>query len=229
VEGRLLPCRTDVSTILLVLNVGFRPAAGSLALVTKPVKGAFFSIMSSFAPSTSTTAQIRSARVVQGVEHSALASDTEKLEVVKRWQSEVEKVHLKERRKQWEKAKQEERDGWILRAEHATGGSGTVVGRRYSLDGPSGLTHGGHGHARTSSGSSASTTPVGEWGEVPQSAREPPAYEGLHECPAEKEDPERQRRLELERSIAEAERRGYERGLEEAATRYKSKQKASLR
>src|SRR5260221_9100038 len=99
------PHKANGWAILPVLNVGFRPAAGSLALVTKPVKGAFFSIMSSFTPSTSTAAQLRSSRVVQGVEHSAFASDTEKLEVVKRWHHEVRKVRLKERSKQWERAR----------------------------------------------------------------------------------------------------------------------------
>lgn len=221
-----------VLTGLSVLNVGFRPAAGSLALVTKPVKGAFFSIMSSFTPSTNVTAQLRSARIAEGVEHSALASDTEKLEVVKRWQSEVIKVRLKERRKDWRKAKEEEKDGWILRSEHTSGGSGGIVGRNYTVDGSPVMTyHGhnhGHGHTRTYSGSSAPARLVGELGQVPRSPVEPPAYEGLQEYPVEKEVAERQRWLELERSIAEAERRGYERGLEEAAEKDKGKQKASL-
>jgi Fungal protein kinase len=64
---------------------------------------------------------------------------------------------------------------------------------------------------------------------VPQFAREPPAYEGLHEYPVEKEHLEAQRRLEIERLIAEAERKGYERGLEEASAKSnKGEQNASL-
>lgn len=228
----IITCSFTALTSLPVLNVGFRPAAGSLAFVTKPVKGAFFSVMSSFTPSTDITPQIRSARIAQGVEHSTLATDKEKLEVVKRWQSEVVKVRLKERRKDWRKAKEEEKDGWILRSEHATGGTGGIVGRDYTVDGSSIVSYGGHnhghGHARSLSGSSAPPVLVDEWAGVTQSPLEPPAYEGVGEYPVhpgEKEDAERQRRLELERSIAEAERRGYERGLEEAIARDKGKQK----
>jgi len=57
---------------------------------------------------------------------------------------------------------------------------------------------------------------------------EPPAYEGVREYqyPGEKADGSGQRMLELEQSIAEAERRGYQRGLEEASVRNKGKQKA---
>ena len=234
-------------TGLSVLNAGFRPAAGSLALVTKPVKGAFFSIMSSFTPSINVTAQLRSARIAQGVEHSALASDTEKLEVVKRWQSEVIKARFKERRKEWRKAKEEEKDGWILRSEQISGGSGGIVGRNYTVDGASVMTdghdHGGHGHARTYSGSSAleldqaqrsivetpaASPPAAYPPTVYPPPAYPPAYEGLQEYPVQKEVAERQRLLELERSIAEAERRGYQRGVEEAAASGKGKQKPSL-
>lgn len=189
--------------------------------------------MSSFTPPTNITAQLRSARITQGVEHSALASDTEKLDVVKRWQSEVIKARLKERRKDWRKAKEEEKDGWVLRSEHMNGGSGGIVGRNYTGDGSSVMTHGGHnighGHARTYSGSSTPAGLVGELGQVPGSPVEPPAYEGPpQEYPVQKEVAERQRWLELERSVTEAERRGYERGLEVAAAataRDKGKQK----
>lgn len=197
--------------------------------------------MSSFTPSTNTVAQLRSARIAQGIEHSALASDTEKLEVVRRWQSEAIKIRLKERRKDWRKAKEEEQDGWILRSEHTTGGSGGIVGRKFTAEGSliaargheHGHEHGhghghGHGHARSYSGSSSTAVLVGEWGPVPRSPMEPPAYEGMREYVGEKVDAERQRILELEQAIAEAERRGYERGLEEAAAAKKGKQKASL-
>jgi hypothetical protein len=169
------------------------------------------------------------------VEHAALAGDAEKLEVVKRWQSEVIKVRLKERRKEWRKAREEEKEGWILRSEHGTGGSGGIVGRAYTVEGDSTAAHGGQsysrgrGHSRTYSGSSAPAALAGG-GPRARPATAPPAYadEGAGEYPGEKEDAERQSRLELERSIAEAERRGYERGLEEAVASYKGKQKASL-
>ena len=191
--------------------------------------------MSSFTPSTNTIARLRSARIVQGIEHSALASDTEKLEVVRRWQSEALKVRLKERRKHWRKAKEEEQDGWILRSEHTTGGSGGIVGREYTAEGSLIAAHGhehghehGHGHARSYSGSSSTGVLVGEWGPVPRSPMEPPAYEGVREYAGEKVDAERQRIMEIEKAISEAERRGYERGLEEAAAKNKGKHKASL-
>ena len=191
--------------------------------------------MSSFTPSTNTTARLRSARIAQGVEDSALAGDAEKLDVVKRWQSEVIKARLKERRKDWKSAKEEEQEGWILRSEHMTGGSKGIVGRKYTAEESLIAVH-GHGHARTNSGSIPSSPTVleSEWGQVAQSplvARspfEPPAYDGVREDPGAKADAERERILELERSIAEAERRGYERGLEEAAARNKGKQKSSL-
>jgi hypothetical protein len=185
--------------------------------------------MSSFTPSTNTVAQLRSAHIAQGVEYSALANDAEKLDVVKRWQSEVIKVRLKERRKDWKNAKEEEQEGWILRSERTTGGSGGIVGRRYTAEESSIVPHGhGHAHARTHSGSSSSAAFGSERGQVPRSPMEPPAYEGVREDPGEKADAERWKIFELERSIAEAERRGYERGLEEAAARNKGKQKASL-
>lgn len=179
--------------------------------------------MSSFTPSTNTIAQLRSAHIAQGVGDSALASDAEKLDVVKRWQSEVIKARLKERRREWKNAKEEEQEGWILRSEHTTGGSGGIVGRRYTAEESSIMPH---GHARTHSGSSSSALSGRGWGQVPRSPMEPPAYEGAREVPGEKSDATRERLLELERSIAEAERRGYERGLEAAAA--KGKQKASL-
>ena len=181
--------------------------------------------------------QLRSARIAQGLEHAALASDTEKLEVVRRWQSEAIKIRLKERRKDWRKAKEEERDGWILRSENTTGGSGGIVGRQFTAEGSLIAAHGhehghghghGHGHARTYSGSSTTAVLVDESGLVPRSPMEPPAYEGMREYVGEKVDAERQRILELEQAIAEAERRGYERGLEEAVAAKKGKQKASL-
>lgn len=185
--------------------------------------------MSSFTPSTDTAAQLRSARIAQGMEHSTLASDTEKLEVVKRWQSEAIKARLKERRKDWRKAKEEERDGWILRSEHTSGGSGGIVGRRYAAEGSSIAPHGhehAHRHTRSYSGSSAPAVLEGEWGPGPRSPMEPPAYEGMREYAGEKMDDERRRIFELEQSIAEAERRGYERGLEEATAKNKGKQPA---
>ena len=163
------------------------------------------------------------------MEHSALAGDAEKLDVVKRWQSEVIKARLKERRKDWKSAKEEEQEGWILRSEHMTGGTKGIVGRKYTAEESSIAVH-GHGHARTNSGSIPSSPTVleSEWGQVPRSPFEPPAYDGVREDPGAKADAERERILELERSIAEAERRGYERGLEEAAARNKGKQKSSL-
>lgn len=175
--------------------------------------------MSSFTPPTDITAQLRSDRIAQGVEHSALANDTEKLEVVKRWQSEVIKVRLKQRKKEWRKVREEEKEGWILRSEHGTGGSGGIVGRRYTGEGPS---------TRTYSAPAVLVGEVGECAEGPQSPTEPPAYEDLGEYPAEKEDTEVQSTLELEQSIAEVERRGHERGLEEARVVRKGKQKVSV-
>ena len=137
-----------------------------------------------------------------------------------------------------------------------SGGSGGIVGRNYTVDGASVMTyghdHGGHGHARTYSGSSALELDQAQRSIVetptayppaayPPAAYPPavyppvvyrppaypPAYEGLQEYPVQKEVAERQRLLELERSIAEAERRGYQRGVEEAAASSKGKQKPS--
>jgi hypothetical protein len=45
-----------------------------------------------------------------------------------------DKARLKERRKEWRKAKEEEKEGWILRSEHTTGGSGGIVGRGYTVE-----------------------------------------------------------------------------------------------
>jgi hypothetical protein len=75
---------------------------GALGLITKPVKGVFFSLTGAFADRESLIAHIRAYRISQGVERSSQISQTDKMEVVRRWKAAVTMDAVKARRRNLE-------------------------------------------------------------------------------------------------------------------------------